>query len=495
MKIFKLIQITLLLLLSNCAVISQNKTLKNTKPNIILVMTDDQGMGDLACMGNQVLKTPHIDAFYAKSTRFTDFQVSPTCAPTRAAIMSGNRPFEVGVTHTILQRERMSQEVFTMPQALQSAGYKTGLFGKWHLGDEEAYLPTSRGFDEVLMHGGGGIGQTRYGDFPANEENLYFDNVLLHNNTIVKTKGFCTDVFFDAAMAWVKKQNETNEPYFAYVSLNAPHAPLVAPEKYKKRFLELGYDKGTAGRYGMIENIDDNFGAMMQKLESWNALENTLVIFMTDNGATHLSGRLHGKKIRHFNANLRGGKNSPFEGGTHVPAFWYWKGKLGKGVDIDKLVSHIDLYQTFTDMAGVKLPKKMQKLSGRSLLPLIKNPNAEWEDRELFVHCGRWKDGNREEFKFKKSAVRTQQWRFSNNKELFDISLDPFEKNDLAAENPKVIAELQKSFNNWWEYAKPLMVNEGLPKVTPENQPFAKRYNKQLKESRIPEWAPENTDN
>ena len=144
---------------------------------------------------------------------------------------------------------------------------------------------------------------------------------------------------------------------------------------------------------------------------------------------------------------------------------------------------------------GVKLPKKMQKLSGRSLLPLIKNPNAEWADRELFVHCGRWKDGKREEFKFKKSAVRTQQWRFSNNKELFDISVDPFEKNDLAAENPEVIAELQKSFNNWWEYAKPLMVNEGLPKVKPENQPLAKRYNKQLKESGIPEWAPANTDN
>jgi len=473
---------------------TQNKNLKNTKPNIILVMTDDQGMGDLACMGNQVLKTPNIDAFYAKSTRFTDFQVSPTCAPTRAAIMSGNRPFEVGVTHTIFQRERMSQEVFTMPQALQSAGYKTGLFGKWHLGDEEEYLPTNRGFNEVLMHGAGGIGQTRYGDFPPNEENLYFDNILLHNDTIVKTKGFCTDVFFDAALAWVQKQNEADEPYFAYVSLNAPHAPLVAPEKYKKRFLDLGYDDGTAGRYGMIENIDDNFGKMMQKLGSWNALENTLVIFMTDNGATHLKGSLNGEKITHFNANLKGGKNSPFEGGTHVPAFWYWKGKLGSGVDIDKLVSHIDLYQTFSEIAGVTLPTKMQKLSGRSLLPLLKNPNAEWSDRELFVHCGRWQGGKREEFKHKKSAVRTQKWRFSNNSQLYNIKEDPFEKNDVAAQNPDVISQLQNSFNIWWENTKPLMVNEGLPKVEPENQPLAIRYYKQLKAFGIPEWSPENTN-
>jgi arylsulfatase len=493
MKI-KSISLTLLLMSFGCSVSTQNKSLKNTKPNIILVMTDDQGMGDLACMGNQVLKTPNIDAFYNKSTRFTDFQVSPTCAPTRAAIMSGNRPFEVGVTHTIFQRERMSKDVFTMPQALQSAGYKTGLFGKWHLGDEEEYLPTNRGFNEVLMHGAGGIGQTRYGDFPPNKENLYFDNILLHNDTIVKTKGFCTDVFFDAALGWIKKQNEADAPYFAYVSLNAPHAPLVAPEKYKKRFLDLGYDKGTAGRYGMIENIDDNFGIMMQKLESWNALENTLVIFMTDNGATHLKGSLNGERIKHFNANLRGGKNSPFEGGTHVPAFWYWKGKLETGIDIDKLTSHIDLYKTFSEIAGVKLPKKMQELSGRSLVPLLENPNSEWSDRELFVHCGRWQEGKREEAKYKKAAIRTQQWRFDNNKELFDISIDPSEKNNVADQHPEVIATLRKSYNFWWENTKPLMVNEGLPKVEPENQPLAIRYHKQLKEYGIPFWAPENTD-
>lgn len=490
MKSNKYLHGALLILFVVCSGISQNKSFKNTKPNIILVMTDDQGMGDLACMGNQVLKTPHIDAFYEKSTRFTDFQVSPTCAPTRAAIMSGNRPFEVGVTHTILQRERMSLDIFTMPQALQSAGYQTGLFGKWHLGDDDEYLPTNRGFDEVLMHGAGGIGQTRYGDFPPNEENVYFDNILLHNDTIVKTKGFCTDVFFDSALAWIKKQNETEKPYFAYVALNAPHGPLVAPEEYKKRFLDLGYDEGTAGRYGMIENIDDNFGKMMQKLEVWNALENTLVIFMTDNGATHLSGSLNGEKIRHFNANLRGGKNSPFEGGTHVPAFWYWQGKLGAGVDIDQLVSHIDLYQTFSELAGATLPKKMQQLSGTSLVPLLENPNAEWADRELFVHCGRWDADKREKAKFSKSAVRTQQWRFDNNKELFDISIDPSEKNDVAAQHPEVVAELRAVYDQWWEYVKPLMVNEGLPMVKPEDQPLAKRYYRQLEAYGIPEWSP-----
>lgn len=490
----KSIHFTLFLLLLTYAAIAQNKSLKNTKPNIILVMTDDQGMGDLACMGNQVLKTPNIDRFYEESTRFTDFQVSPTCAPTRSALMSGRRPFEVGVTHTIMQRERMSLDVFTMPQALQSAGYKTALFGKWHLGDEEEYLPINRGFDEVLMHGGGGIGQTRYGDFPLNAENLYFDNILLHNDTIVQTKGFCTDVFFDAAEAWIKKQEEVKQPYFAYVALNAPHAPLVAPEEYKKRFLDLGYDEGTAGRYGMIENIDDNFGEFFQKLEAWNALENTIVIFMTDNGATHLNGSLNGEPVTHFNANLRGSKNSPFEGGTHVPAFWYWKGKFQEGVDVDGLTAHIDMYQTFCELAGVKLPEDMQELSGRSLVPLLENPNAEWADRELFIHCGRWKTGERDEAKFTKAAVRTQQWRFDNNNQLYDITIDPSEKNDVAADNPEVITQLRASYNKWWESVQPLMVNEGLPIVAPEDQPFAKRYNKQLEEIGIPNWSPEKTE-
>lgn len=490
----KLTHCILWLLLLSYSAIAQNKSLKNTKPNIILVMTDDQGMGDLACMGNQVLKTPNIDKFYEKSTRFTDFQVSPTCAPTRSALMSGRRPFEVGVTHTIMQRERMALDVFTMPQALQSAGYKTGLFGKWHLGDEEEYLPTNRGFDEVLMHGGGGIGQTKYGDFPPNEDNLYFDNILLHNDTIVQTKGFCTDVFFSAAEAWIKKQEEAKQPYFAYVALNAPHAPLVAPEKYKKRFLDLGYDEGTAGRYGMIENIDDNFGEFIQKLEAWNVLENTIVIFMTDNGATHLKGSLNGEKITHFNANLRGGKNSPFEGGTHVPAFWYWKDKFEEGVDVDGLTAHIDMYQTFCELAGVQLPEDMQKLSGRSLVPLLENPKSDWSDRELFIHCGRWKAGEQEDAKFQKSAIRTQQWRFDNNNQLYDIPKDPSEKNDVSAENPEVITQLRASYDLWWESVQPLMVNEGLPIVAPEDQPFAKRYNKQLEEIGIPNWSPEKTE-
>jgi arylsulfatase len=469
---------------------TQANSLEGSRPNIILVMTDDQGVNGLACLGDPEVNTPHLDRFYAQSTRFADFHVSPTCAPTRSAIMSGRVPFKNGVTHTIYQRERMALSSFTMPQALKTAGYTTGLFGKWHLGDEEAYLPQNRGFDEVLMHGAGGIGQTQYGDFPANENNVYFDNVLLHNDTVVQTKGFCTDLFFQSGLAWIKQQHEAKKPYFAYISLNAPHAPMAAPEKYKKRFLDRGYDKDSAGRYGMIENIDDNFGLLMQKLEEWKALDNTIVIFMTDNGATHLKGKLKGKSVTHFNGNLKGAKNSPNEGGTRVPSFWYWKGVLGEGVDVNALTAHVDMYKTFCELAGVKLPADMQELDGRSLLPLFQNPQAEWAKRELFVHCGRWEAGQMDAFKFKKCAVRTDRWRFVNNKELYDISNDPGETKNVAQAHPEVVGQLRKSYDQWWTSVVPLMVNENLPKVEPEDQPFAKRYEKQLKETGIPEWAP-----
>lgn len=461
--------------------------LVGSKPNIIFVMTDDQGMGDLSCMGNQLLKTPHIDKFYEGATRFTEYHASPTCAPTRAALMSGRSAFKNGVTHTILQRERMALDTFTFPQALQSAGYQTGLFGKWHLGDEKEYLPQSRGFSEVLMHGAGGIGQSRYGDFPVNEENTYFDNVLLHNDTIVKTKGFCTDIFFRAGLAWIKKQHEAKQPYFAYISLNAPHGPFIAPESYKESLGKRGCKGDGGARLGMIENVDDNFGKLMNSLEKWGALENTIVIFTTDNGAVRKGST---KKIPYFNAGFKSGKNSPDEGGSHVPLFIQWKGVLGGGVDINGLTAHIDFYQTFTQLAGAKLPDEMQQLEGQSLVPLFENFKATWADRELFFNCGRWAEGKRNDFKYKKCAVRTQQWRLVRNVELYDITVDPGQQTDVSAAHPEVVERLSKAYDQWWESTLPLMVNEGLPKVNPEDQPFAKRYKKQLEEKGIPSWEP-----
>lgn len=469
-------------------------SLAGKRPNVILVMTDDQGMGDLSCMGNQVLRTPNLDKFYAMSTRFTDFHVSPTCAPTRSSLLSGRHEFRNGVTHTIKERERMALSTTTFPQLLRKAGYETGIFGKWHLGDEDEYQPYNRGFSEVFIHGAGGIGQAYEGscaDFPPNQaaEGCYFDNVILHNDTIVQTKGFCTDVFFQAALGWIKQQHESKQPFFAYIPTNAPHGPMIAPEKYKKRFADLGWDESTQGRYGMIENIDDNFGLLMQKLDEWDLWDNTLVIFMTDNGQSGRSGTLNGKRTAMFTAGFKSGKGSPYEGGTHVPAFWYWKGVLGEGVDIPALTAHIDLYKTFCELAGVQIPEGIQQIDGRSLLPLLEDPKAEWPDRFVFAHRGRWQKGaDPEKSKYNGCAVRSQRWRFVNNKELYDIAADPYEKVDVAAEHPDVVADLQKVYDAWWAETVPLMVNEDAP-YSPVH-PQAVRYEKQLQERGIPAWTP-----
>lgn len=493
------------LLLGGCAHIEpQTTNLQDSRPNIILIMTDDQGMGDLSCMGNAILRTPHLDRLYEQSTRFTDFQVSSTCSPTRAALMGGRHPFDLGVTHTVYQRERMNPTVVTLPETLKKAGYRTGLFGKWHLGDEAAYLPQSRGFDEVLMHGAGGIGQYRWGDFEPNTENTYFDSLLLHNDTIVQTAGFCTDVFFDAALAWIRNQAAAQQPFFAYISTNAPHTPLIAPESYKKRFLEMGFAESTAARYGMIENIDDNVGKLMAALEAEGLLENTLVVFMTDNGTNRDRLEYANGEIKPaFSAGLRGRKGSPHEGGTRVPSFWSWPGKIQAGVDIPRLTNHYDVYPTLAALAGAELPEGPLAPSGLSLLPLIENPQVDWPERTRFFHRGRWgvgrvSDGlSREDSKYFRGAVRTERWRLvfdivddEMTIHLADVQVDRGETTNLAAQYPEVVETLKAQYDTWWDSTEPYLVNEGLPNPPPEEQPFALLYQKQLKEGGFPQWAP-----
>jgi arylsulfatase len=396
----------------------------------------------------------------------------------------------------------MALSTTTLPQVLRTAGYETGIFGKWHLGDEEEYLPQNRGFSEVFVHGAGGIGQAYAGscaDFPPNRTNKYFDNVILHNDTIVQTKGFCTDVFFQAGLGWMKEQYDAETPFFAYISTNAPHGPMIAPAKNRKRVLDLGYDANTAGRYGMIENIDENVGQLVAKLDEWKAWENTLVIFMTDNGQAGRRGKLNGKPVQIYTAGFKSGKGSPHEGGTHVPAFWRWKGVLGEAVDIPALTAHIDLFPTFCQLAGAEIPKNIQTIDGRSMLPLLKDPHADWPDRELFVHVGRWKKkgapggwgkGNTDpdQAKYSKCAVRTQRWRFVNNSELYDIANDPYEKVNVMDKHPEVVERLRKAYDQWWSETRPLMVNEDAP-LAPAH-PHAVRYEKQLKERGIPDWVP-----
>ena len=495
MKTTALLFITLSSLMTGVLHAAQPLKLADSRPNILFILTDDQGKGDLSCMGNDRIRTPHLDALWAKSTRFDDFHVSPTCSPTRGALMSGRSPFEVGISHTIRHRDHLALDVVTFPQALQKAGYKTGIFGKWHLGDEKEYLPNARGFDEMLIHGAGGIGQAGWGDFPVNAEECYFDNILLHNEEIVQTKGFCTDLFFHAGLAWMKDRIDAKEPYFAYISLNAPHGPMIAPEKYKRRFLDDGYSENSAGRFGMIENIDDNIGLTMAKLKEWNQLENTLVIFMTDNGMAGSVGVQNGQKFNSFNCGMKGAKATVHEGGTRVPSFWHWKGKLKEGIDIDALTAHIDFYRTICQLAGAKIPKSKLPPAGRSLLPLLQNPKAKWKDRTLFFHRGRWNDeiwdhDAMETHRYRNAAARSTQWRWIDNKELYDIGKDPGQQQNVAKKNQEVMKQMKEAYDAWWDTLGPLQVNAGKEQIKKGNFPLQKRYQARIQQGALPLWSP-----
>lgn len=442
--------------------------LAGSRPNIVLVMTDDQGYGELACHGNPIIKTPHLDELHARSVRFTDFHVSPTCSPTRASLMTGRHEFRSGVTHTIYERERLALSATTIAQVLRDAGYATGIFGKWHLGDEAPYQPEKRGFDEVFIHGGGGIGQTYPGSCGDAPGNTYFDPAILHNGTFVKTKGFCTDVFFDQALDWIGTQSRKDGPFFAYIPTNAAHAPYACPDEYAKPYLDAGLAKPDAAYYGMVTNIDDNMGRLVAKLDEWKLSDKTLLIFMTDNG--HSRGRL-------YNAGMRSMKGSPYQGGTRVPAFFRWPGKLGEGVDVNRLTAHIDMFPTLAEITGAKIPGSV-KLDGRSLASLLLDPDADWPDRYIFVHKGRWARGKAAESKYADCAVRNARFRLVKNKELYDIANDPGETKNVIDQYPEVVAKMRAAYDRWWDEVLPCMVNENV--FGPKINPFKERYWKQF---------------
>ena len=441
-------------------------------PNVVLIVTDDQGYGDLACHGNPHLKTPHLDRLHAESVRFTQFHVSPTCAPTRSALLTGRHEFKNGVTHTIQERERLTLAATTLPQVLAEAGYATGIFGKWHLGDEDAYQPGKRGYGEVFIHGGGGIGQSYPGSCGDAPGNRYTNPVVRHNGTFEATTGYCTDVFFGAAMKWI--EGAKGRPFFCTITPNAPHAPLDCPP---------GSDAPYAGKvpadvakfYGMIANIDANVGRLMAKLAALGIERDTLVIFLTDNGTAT------GAKT--FNAGMRGAKGTPYTGGTRVPSFWRWPGTLPAGVDVNALTAHIDVLPTLLEVAGVKpSPELAKQIEGRSLHPLLRDAGAAWPNRTLVTHVGRWPTGQAANHAYSKASIRDERWLLvfpePGKRELYDRPADPGEATNVLAANPGVAARLQAEYDRWWAGVQPMLVNEAAvgPKVNPFHAAYWAQY-------------------
>lgn len=444
------------------------------RPNIIVILTDDQGYGDVGRHGNPILETPHLDRLHDESARLTDFHVSSTCAPTRAAILSGRHDFRNGITHTIFERERMSLRTKTVAEVLRGAGYRTGIFGKWHLGDEADYRPDRRGFDETFIHGCGGIGQSYVGSCGDAPGNSYFNPVILHNGVFEETRGYCTDVFFDQAMNWIRgiKRAERSRPFLAVITPNAPHTPLDLPAEYEKLYAGR-VPPNTARFFGMIRNIDDNLGRLLELLSREKLERETLVVFMNDNGGTGGVGV--------WNAGMRGSKNTPYLGGTRAMSFWRWPGRLKPG-ERPGLTGHIDIFPTLAELAGIELRGEVRsQVEGRSLWPLLKDPKFAWPDRIFVRHIGRWPQGaDPRRYKYAPVSVRNQRWQLVNpgtqnirEWELYDLVVDPAQKRNVVGAHPEIARELESHYDQWWEEVQPLLINE---KATP---PLANPYHTQ----------------
>lgn len=444
-----------------------------SRPNIVLVVSDDQGYGDLGRNGNPLIRTPYLDKMYDESVRFDDFHVSPTCAPTRASLMTGRHEFKNGVTHTILERERLNLQATTLAEVLKAAGYQTGIFGKWHLGDEPPYQPRRRGFDEAFIHGAGGIGQSYAGSCGDAPGNSYFDPVILHNATFEKTHGYCTDVFFQQAMSWIGAVHAAG-PFFCYLPTNAPHGPLDVPAEYEQFYAAQA--KPQAAKFlGMVTNLDENVGKLLASLEQLGIERQTLVIYMNDNGGTA------GCEI--FNAGMRGRKGTAHNGGTRAMSLWRWKGTL-QPATVGALTAHIDVFPTLAELAGAKLPKYLAaRLDGFSLVPLLENPHAPWHDeRMLFTHVGRWQAGT-PPVKLGACSVRWKQYllvRDGDRWGLYDLKADPGETKDLAGGQSGIVQKLAAAYDAWWDEVLPCLVNEDAYKTAPAVNPFKALYWRQF---------------
>ena len=398
-------------------------------PNILLILADDMGWGDLRCHGNEKLDTPALDKLQSQSVELEHFHVSPVCSPTRSSLLTGRHHFRLRVLNTTSGLETMHREEVTLAEALKPAGYVSGCFGKWHNGANHPTTARGQGFDEFFGFVGG---------FFSN----YFDPALEHDGFTAVRKGFITDVLADSAMAFIEKNRA--QPFFCYVPFNACHSPMQAPEDLFAKYSALGFEPKTAAVYAMIENLDANVGRILAKLDALGLAENTIVMFSSDNGPN----------TPRFNGGMRGGKGSLFEGGQRVPCFIRWPGKLEAGKRVSQIAQHVDVLPTLLDLAGVPLPAT-QPLDGRSLAPLLRGEKVTWPERMLFELSGR---GGRNGTAIPKypGTVRsdTHRWVHDNKQEmLFDLRSDPGEKNNLAAKHPEIAAEMSDAYDEWFRAA------------------------------------------
>ncbi|MDF9800701.1 arylsulfatase A-like enzyme [Catalinimonas alkaloidigena] len=395
-------------------------------PNVVLILTDDQGYGDLGIHGNDTIETPVLDNFAKEGVRLDRFFVSPVCAPTRASLLTGRYHLRTGTSWVTGGMEDMQSEEVTLAEMFKQNGYATGCFGKWHNGAHYPRDPLGQGFDEFI-------------GFKAGHWYNYFDTQLEHNQDSIQTKGFITDVLTDYAINFIEENQ--SQPFFCYIPYNAPHGPFQVPDKYFDKYKAKGLDDKLAAIYGMCENIDDNVGRILQRLDELDINENTIVLFITDNGPN----------TWRYNGGMRGRKAHVHEGGVRVPSFIQWDSHLPKGRVIDQITAHIDILPTLYELCQLE-PIKTQPLDGISLLPLLIGEKDYLDkDRTIFTHQVNG------EIKTYPGAVRMPQYRLvmqsENDISLFDMRNDPGETKDLATERKDIVRSLHKDYLRWFSKA------------------------------------------
>jgi arylsulfatase len=406
------------------------------RPNVVIILTDDQGYGDFSCHGNPVLRTPNLDRLHAQSVRLTDFHVAPMCTPTRGQLLTGCDALRTGATSVSAGRSFLRPGFRTLAEHFAASGYKTALFGKWHLGDNAPNLPQYRGFQESVHHLGWGI--TSMAD---TWENDLFDGRFRHNGVLERFPGYCTDVWFQLARAWVEERRAKDERFFLYLPTNAPHGPhwVSANDAAPYR------GKGPAEFFGMIANIDENVGRFLDLLDRTGLRSNTIVVLLNDNGGT--------AGVKLFNAGMRGGKTTYYEGGHRAAGFISWPGGLLGGPRDEPTLAQVqDLAPTLLDLCQVA-PLPDTKFDGASLAGLLRGDEAAkaaLADRALIVQYGQTPEKGQ-------AAVMWKRWRLVHDTELHDLDTDPGQARDVSGSRPEIVQRLREHYNTWWSEVGPLV--------------------------------------
>ena len=403
------------------------------QPNVVFVLSDNQSYYEVGYHGNDVVQTPNLDRFASQGVDFTQFFTAPFCSPSRASLLTGRRAMRMRVYDTIGGVSMLPNESTTIAELLRAEGYATGIFGKWHLGDSYPLLPQQQGFETVFMHGGGGVGQ-----LPDYYGNTLFDTTFWENDKPVHTDGFNTDVLFERAMRFIKKHQD--EPFFAFVSTPVTHKPWAAPEAYKKPYKDKGLG-GKAALYGQITNLDDNMGRLLKQLQALNLAEDTIVVFMTDQGKG-----LRGAPER-IKRRAKGATNAMGWDHRLRVVFTVRYPERVEGGRVEKTIaSSVDLLPTLAEWCGVNR-KPEAPLDGRSLVPLLENPNADWpSDRPIVIQCPRGRNPS----KWKNATVKTRRWRLVGKNQLFNARRDPFQTNNVADKRPEVLKRLRAEYESFW---------------------------------------------